>query len=347
MNKRNRWIIKLRPYLSLLLAIIAAFTVGAFLLWILGVNPLEAYQVLFSRGLGTKLGVTQTLIKMAPLLMISAGLLIALPTGIWNLGEDGQLLIGAILVGVSAPTITAFFPQIPALLILGAIGFLGGAIWAVIPAILKVRYGLNEIITTIMTDYLAIYLTSWMVKGPFKDRSVIPPQTPVIPLGDRLPHIWGRVHIGLIVGIVVVLGIHFLMHNSTVGWKMSVVGKNIKAAVHTGIPVARLSFLAFLLSAGFAGLAGANDVLGVKGLFQGEWNPAYGFTAFALVYMARFNAITVIFLAYFFSFLLLGGEMMSRSLGVPVFFVTILEGLMLTFFVISEHLSQRALGGRE
>lgn len=339
------WTERLRPYISLMFAIIASFTVGAFLLWILGINPLRAYQVLFEAGLG-KLGITQTLVKMTPLLMISAGLMIVLSAGIWNLGEDGQFLIGAILVGVAAPIIDAYLPKIPALLILGMIGFLGGAAWAIIPAVLRIWYGLNEIITTIMTDYLAIYLTSWLVKGPFRDPSVIPPQTPVIPLVRRIPQIWGGVHIGLIIGVVAVLGVHFLMRNSTIGWKILVVGKSIKTAVHTGIPVARLSMMAFLLSAGFAGLAGANGVLGVKGLFQGDWNPAYGFTAFALVYMARFKGGTVIFLAYFFSFLLLGGEMMSLRLGTPVFFVTVLEGLMLIFFVVNEYLLQHVLKRR-
>jgi len=333
----QRLAVRIMPYTSALWAILAAFAGGALLLWSLGINPIEAYQVMFERGMGSQLGITQTLIKMAPILIMSAGLLIALTAGVWNIGIDGQFLIGAILVGVAAPGVYAAFPQWLAIVILGGIGFLGGAAWAVVPAILRIRYGLNEIITTIMMNYVAIFLTGWLVKVPFKDRSVIPPQTPIIPVDLRLPTFWGRVHIGLIIGVVVVLGVYLLMRNNTIGWKMSVVGKNIRAAFHAGFPVHRITLVAFLLSAGFAGLAGANDVLGVKGMFQGEWNPGYGFTAFALVFLARFNAIMVIILAYFFSFLLLGGEMMSRVLKIPVFFVAILEGLMLIFFATTDY----------
>ncbi|MFQ5794432.1 MAG: ABC transporter permease [Candidatus Bipolaricaulia bacterium] len=340
-TSEKTWVRHLRPSVNLVLTIFGAFVVGGLLLWSLGIDPIEAYRMLFVRGLGTNLGVTETLIKMTPLLMVSAGLLIALSAGVWNIGLDGQFLIGAIFVGVTAPAVNAALPLVPSLLILGLIGFLGGATWAIIPAVLKIRYGLNEIITTIMMNFVAINLTAWLVKGPFKDRSVIPPQTPVIPLEDRLPAVWGRVHIGLIVGAVVVIAVYLLMRNTTVGWKMSVVGKSVKAAVHAGIPVARITTIAFLLSAGLAGLAGANDVLSVKGMFQGEWNPAYGFTAFALVFLARFNAVLIIVLAYFFSFLILGGELISRPLRIPVFFVEVLEGLMLILFAASEYLERR------
>lgn len=346
MNRRN-FLLSMSPVLGSAFAIVAAFLVGAIFLELLGKDSLKAYQMLVSRGLGSQFGVTESLIKMAPLLLVSAGLLIALKAGVWNIGIDGQFLVGASLTGIVAATLAGTMALAPMLLISGVVGFLGGAAWGIIPALLKVRYGLNEIITTIMMNYVAIYLTSWLVKGPFKDPTVVPPQTAVIPKLFRLPPIpFTRVHIGLLVGLLAVLVVAFLFRNTILGFKLWVLGQNRRAAIHAGLPVGRLTVLALLLSAGFAGLAGANDVLGVKGLFQGEWNPAYGLTGFALVFLARLNSLWVIPFAYFFSFLLFGGEMMARSANIPAYFVQMLEGLMLVFFAVSVYL-ERAYAERE
>jgi simple sugar transport system permease protein len=218
-------------------------------------------------------------------------------------------------------------------LIAGFAGFLGGLAWAIVPGLLKVRWNLNEIITTLMMNYVALNVTSWLVKGPAKDPEVVPPQTKLIPRENRLPDIPGLdVHIGLIAGLIVVLLVAVLFRSTVPGYMLSVLGMSKRAAVHAGLPVGRLTMLALLLSGGFAGLAGANDVLSVKGLFQGNWNPAYGFTAFALVYLARLKSFWIIPFAFFFSFLLVGGDSMPRRADVPTYFVEMLEGLMLLFF---------------
>lgn len=332
------------PLLSSALAIVAAFLVGAIFLLLVGKNPLEAYKLLVSRGLGSSFGITETLIKMAPLLMVSAGLVIALKASVWNIGINGQFLVGASLVGITAAKLTGVLPLVLMLVVSALVGFIGGAAWGVIPAFLKVRYGLNEIITTIMMNYVAIYVTSWLVKGPFKDPAVVPPQTPLIPKAFRLPPLPStRVHIGVLIGLLVVLLVYLMFRNTTLGFKMTVLGRSRTAAVHAGMPVNRLVVLSLLLSAGLAGLAGANDVLGVKGLFQGEWNPAYGLTGFALVFLARLNGLLVIPFTYFFAFLLFGGEMMARTARIPAFFVEFLEGLMLVFFAVAVYVERRRL----
>jgi simple sugar transport system permease protein len=231
------------------------------------------------------------------------------------------------------------------MLLLGALAaFMGGALWGAVPAFLKVRYGLNEIITSIMMNYVAIYLTSWLVKGPFKDPTVVAPQMPIIPAEFRLPMLpFSRIHLGLVVGLIVVLLIYLMFRYGATGLALTIVGRSRKAALHAGLPVNRLVALALLLSAGMAGLAGANDVLGVKGLFQGEWNPMYGLTAFAIVFLARLNGLAIIPLAYFFAFLLFGGEMMARTAKIPAYFVPMLEGLMLIFFAVSVYVERRYL----
>jgi simple sugar transport system permease protein len=335
----------LAPVLGSLFAVVAAFLVGAIFLWLVGKDPFLAYGLLISRGLGSSFGVTETLIKMVPLLLVSAGLLVALKAKVWNIGIDGQFLIGASLVGIVAPKLAGVIPLVPLLLLCALVGFGGGLVWGVVPALLKVRYGLNEIITTIMMNYVAIYFTSWLVKGPFKDPTVVAPQMPLIPVEFRLPLLpLTRIHLGLVGGILAVLLIYWMFRYSTIGFALTVLGRSRKAALHAGMPVNRLIVMALLVSAGLAGLAGANDVLGVKGLFQGEWNPMYGLTGFALVFLARLNGLGIIPLAYFFALLDFGGEMMARTAQIPAFYVPMLEGLMLIFLAVSAYVEREYLG---
>jgi general nucleoside transport system permease protein len=343
----NRHILthSLAPLLSSILAIVAAFLVGAIFLGAVGKDPLRAYGVLVSRGMGSSFGLTETLIKMAPLLLVSAGLLIALKASVWNIGVDGQFLIGASVVGIVAPKLAGVVPHFFMLTLCALVGFGGGLVWGIVPAMLKVRYGLNEIITTIMMNYVAIYMTSWLVKGPFKDPTVVAPQMPLIPPEFRLPSLpLTRIHLGLVVGLLVVLLVYLMFRHGTIGFALTVLGRSRKAAIHAGMPVNRLVVTALLVSAGLAGLAGANDVLGVKGLFQAEWNPLYGLTGFALVFLARLNGLWVIPLAYFFALLDFGGEMMARTAQIPAFYVPMLEGLMLIFLAISVYVERKYLG---
>jgi simple sugar transport system permease protein len=326
------------PLLTSLAAIAAALIVGGLFLAVRGKDPFAAYEMLLSRGIGTSYGITETLIRMAPLLIVSAGLLISLRAGVWNIGIDGQLMVGALFAGVAASAVAGQIAN-PLIWVVGALaGMLGGLIWALVPGILRVRWGLNEIITTLMMNYVALNVTSWLVKGPVKDPSVVPPQTVLIPKEMRLPAIPGTsVHIGLLVGLVVVVLVTVLFRHTVIGFMLDVLGRNRQAAIHAGLPVNRLTLFALLASGALAGLAGANDILGVKGLFQGNWNPGYGFAAFALVYLARLNSLWIIPFAYFLSFLAIGGEMMARPLGIPTYFVEMLEGLMLICFAVATY----------
>ncbi|MBW3631849.1 MAG: ABC transporter permease [Chloroflexi bacterium] len=326
------------PLLTSVAAIAAAMVLGGLFLAIRGKDPIAAYGMLASRGLGTSYGITETLIRMAPLLIVSAGLLISLRAGVWNIGIDGQLMVGALFAGVAAAAVAGQIAN-PLMWVIAALaGMGGGLLWALVPGILRVRWGLNEIITTLMMNYVALNVTSWLVKGPVKDPSVVPPQTVLIPREMRLPAIPETgVHVGLVVGLIVVVLVTILFRHTVIGFMLDVVGRNRQAAIHAGMPVNRLTLVALLASGALAGLAGANDILGVKGLFQGNWNPGYGFAAFALVYLARLNSLWIIPFAYFLSFLAIGGEMMARPLGIPTYFVEMLEGLMLICFAVATY----------
>ncbi|MFT4038298.1 MAG: ABC transporter permease [Thermomicrobiales bacterium] len=336
MNTSRALTQRFAPLLTSLAAIVAALVLGGIFLLLRGKDPVAAYAMLFSRGLGTSYGITETLIHMAPLLIASAGLVISLRAGVWNIGIDGQLLIGGLLAGVTGAALAGQTPAPVMWLAAAGAGMLGGLLWAVVPGILRVRWGLNEIITTLMMNYVALNVTSWLVKGPVKDPSVVPPQTVVIPKELRLPDIGNTgIHIGLLVGLLAAVLAAILFRNTVLGFMLDVLGRNRQAALHAGMPVGGLTMFALLASGAMAGLAGANDILGVKGLFQGNWNPGYGFAAFALVYLARLNPLWIIPFAYFLSFLTIGGEMMARPLGIPTYFVEMLEGLMLLCFAVA------------
>jgi simple sugar transport system permease protein len=344
MNREHSLLQTLLPIASSLLAIGGAFLVGAVFLWATGKDPWQAYGLLIQRGLGSSFGVTETLIKMAPLLLVSAGLLVALKAGVWNIGLDGQFLMGACLVGLVAPRLAGTVPIGLMLILCVLAGGVGGLLWGVTPTLLKVRYGLNEIITTIMMNYVAIYLTSWLVKGPFRDPAVVAPQMPTILPDFRLPLLpFTRIHLGLLVGLMMVGLVYLLFRQTTLGFALTVLGHSRRVAHHAGLPINQLISAALLTSAALAGLAGANDVLGVKGLFQAEWNPMYGLTAFALVFLARLNALWIIPLAYFFAWLDFGGELMARTAQIPAFFVPILEGLMLIFLALGAAIERKLL----
>ncbi len=324
------------PLLTSLAAIVAAMVLGGAFLALRGKDPLAAYAMLFTRGLGTSYGITETLIHMAPLLIVSAGLVISLRAGVWNIGIDGQLMVGALFAGVAASAVAGQIASPLMWLVAALAGMAGGLLWALVPGILRVRWGLNEIITTLMMNYVALNVTSWLVKGPAKDPDVVPPQTRLIPRELRLPDIPGtEIHIGLLAGLGIVLLVAVLFRYTVPGFMLDVLGRNRQAALHAGMPVNRLTLAALLASGALAGLAGANDILGVKGLFQGNWNPGYGFAAFALVYLARLNSLWIIPFAFFLSFLAIGGEMMARPLGIPTYFVEMLEGLMLLCFAVA------------
>lgn len=332
----------LKPAAISIASIFFSLISGGIILLMIGKDPLLYFSLLFARGMGTSLGFIEATIKMAPLLIISAGLLPCFSAGLWNIGVEGQFLIGAMLAGWAAPMLWLSLPlpiYLAAVLLLGTIG---GMSWILIPAVVKARSDINEIITTLMMSWVAINLVTWLVKGPINDLSTVPAQTTLIPIAYRMPLIpLTRIHLGLILGLVSLSAMHWMIRRTTLGYQFRVMSANKKAARHAGMQVPRLTVYGLLISGGFAGMAGACDVLAIKGLFQGSWNPQYGMTAIPLVFLARLNGWAVIPLAFFFSFLAVGGEFVARDQEVPAFFVRVLEGLTLLFFAAGEYFDRR------
>ena len=324
------------------LPILLALVVGAIILLALGKDPIAYYVYVVERGLLKWSGLQATLTRAAPLLLIAAGLIVAFRAGIWNLGVDGQFLLGAVIIAAIAPGMIGAMPAWIAMLACFAVAFAIGAAWSVIPAFLKAIYGVNEIITTLMMSFLGVSLANVLIKIPFNDPSTTVPQTVTLPVEDRLPRLFDTtVHSGILIALAVVLLVHVMMTRTALGLKLQVVGANPRAAVHAGLNVVKLTFITFALSAGLAGVGGAVEILGVWGNVRADWNPAYGMLVIPIVFLARFNGLAVIGLVLFFAVLMIGGESAARRVGVPQFYVLVLVALLLIFMALVELLGHR------
>jgi ABC-type uncharacterized transport system permease subunit len=322
--------------------VLLALLVSAVALLLLGKDPLVYYGYIVERGLFNRIGLQETVIRMAPLLLIAAGLIVAFQAGIWNLGGDGQFLLAAVCTAALAPPLVAILPKGVTLVVCMLVGMLVGALWSVIPALLKARYGVNEIITSLMMSFLGTSLANVLIKLPFADPLTTVPQTRTLPVADRLPRLFGTtVHSGILIALVIVVLVHLMMTRTAFGLRLQVVGANPRAAMHAGLDVAKLTIATFAISAGLIGLGGAVEILGVWGTVRADWNPAYGMLVVPLVFLARFNGIAVIGFTFFFAMLMIGAESASRRVGIPQHYVLVLVALVLLFLALVDYIGQR------
>ncbi len=320
--------------------VLALITCGL-LLAVIGRDPVAFYADTLQAGVLRSSGLQDTITRMAPILLVAAGLIVAFRAALWNLGSDGQYLLAAALVAGTAPALLSAVPPPLGWLVLGLLGMAVGAAWTIIPAWLRARYGLNEIVTTLMMTFVGSGLANLLVKGPFDGPSTVP-QTAVVDPSLTLMDLPGtRIHIGVIVALLAMVAIHGLFARTSFGMRIDVMGANPRAAEHLGIGVPRLIIVTFLLSGALIGLAAAVDMLGIFGYMRADWNPAYGLKVVPLVFLARLNALAVIPFAAFFSLLSIGGEYAARRANLPSDFLLLVIGLVLLFMVVTHFLSDK------
>jgi general nucleoside transport system permease protein len=323
--------------------VVYALVAGGVLLLVMGRDPISFYATTIESGLLSQTGLEQSVIRLAPLLLMAAGFIVAFQAGLWNIGGDGQFLVAAAVVASAGPPLVGAIPYWPALILLCILGCAAGAAWTIVPSFLKAWYGVNEIITTLMVGFIGIRLANILIKGPFlSDRSLVP-QTDVIPFEYLLPYLPGtRIHVGIVIALVALACVHYMQTRTGYGLGLLVLGANPKAAAHAGIPVKRDIVTAFALSGGLIGLAAAVEVLGVWGYVRADWNPAFGLTLFALVFLAGLNVMVVIPFVAFFAVLSIGGHEAARQAGLPNDFLLLLIGLILFFMVLTEWARHRS-----
>jgi len=332
----------IRSLVPVLLALVA----GGVLLVILGHNPFAFYSSVWEHGAQGKAW-QESAKRMAPLLLIAVGLIIAFRANIWNLGYNGQFLLSAAIISGLAPSLVNDLPLGLAFLVLFIVAGLVGAIWTIVPALLKAYYDTNEIITTLMMSFIGVGLAQILIKGPFQDPSVNIAQTKVLALSKMLPHIPGtKVHIGVLVALAAAVVVYFAISRTSFGLKIDVLGANPRAARHVGIQVRQLIITSFFFSGLLIGLAAAADILGVWGYIRANWNPSYGDTVIPFVFLARLNPLAVIPFIAFFAVLSTGGTLATQEVGLPTDFLLVLVALILLFMTVIEFLGRRRSLGR-
>lgn len=326
--------------------IILAFIVSGIIIWFMGVNPFTFFGDIFRLGIvGT--GWQHSLIAMAPLLLVALGLIIAFRAQLWNLGFNGAYLIAAAMTAGLAPSIMTSMPFYLGILVLFVLAFLLGVAFGYLPALLRAKYGTNEIVTSLMMSFIGINLANLLVKGPFLDRSVTLPQTTVLEPGLMLPFIPGtRVHIGVLISLAIVVVFYFILMRSSFGLKIDTLGASAKAATHVGIDSKRMIIIVFVLSTGMIAIAAVVDILGLWGYMRTNWNPTYGDKILPFVFLARLNPLAAIPLVGFYAILTTGGTIASQQAGISVDFLLILVALILFFMVVIEYFGERRGTGK-
>ena len=321
--------------------VILALIAGGLLLLALGRNPVRFYVAVWQGGI--ELGGWQnSAVLMAPLLLIALGLIIVFRAGIWNLGYDGQYLLGAALVAGFGPSILPTWPTPIAYAVLFLMAGSAGALWTVIPALLKAWYETNEIITTLMMSFIGVGVANILVKGPFQDPTVNIPQTRTIPFDKMLPNVGGtRVDIGVLIALAAVLVVHYLLTRTSFGLKLAVLGANQRTARHVGINLRQVILRAFLWSGFLIGLAAVVDILGLWAYVRANWNPGYGDTVIPFVFLARLNPLVILPFVAFYAVLSTGGDLAAQQAHLPTDFLLVLVALILLFMTVIEYLGRR------
>ncbi len=313
-----------------------ALGVGGLLLLVLGADPLAFYVQVFDRGLFTWSGLQDVVVRMAPLLLIASGLVVAFRAGLWNIGGDGQFLVAAALVAGVAPSLAGTMPRALYLVVLLVLAAAAGAVWALVPALLKARYALNEVVTSLMMAFVGINFANLLVKGPFRSAKTLVPQTDVVGLDWMLPRLFGsRVHAGFVLAVLCAALVGVVLRETSFGLRLRVLGESPRAAAHAGLATGRLVVAAFMLSGALIGLGAGVEVLGVWGYVRADWNPAFGLPLFALVFLSRLRVAALVPLVAFYAVLSMGGHYAARRAGLPDDVVLMLVGVVLVTLTIA------------
>ena len=348
---RSEWISRLIDALLPVFAAMAALLVGAVMLLFLGVNPIEAYKALWDGAFGSTNAFAETLVKATPLLLVGIGICISFRGDVINIGGEGQMIIGAIL----ATWVGLTFTTLPGWLVITLsmiAGFIGGGIWGGIPGLLKAYFRVNEILSTVMMNAIAVQLMNFLLRGPMIDPSQAEiaskiPQTARLLEIFRLPRLAPtRLHLGALIAVILAFLVYILLWRTTLGYRIRAVGQNPQASRYAGIKVQRSVVLALLLSGAFAGLAGATQVFGVNyrmitdGSSSGFTGGA-GFNGIVAALFGQLHPVLTIPASILFGALLVGANSMQRMVQVPSALVTALNGLVVVFVVSSEFWRRR------
>jgi simple sugar transport system permease protein len=318
----------------------------ALLLLLGGYDAGRALGALWTGSVGSWYAFTSaTLVRATPLVLTGCAVAIAFRAGVFNIGAEGQLLAGA----AGATAIVLAMPALGGAAVFVALlaGLAAGAGWAAVAAFLRTRFGVLEVISTIMLNFVALYAVSYLVRGPLQEPTHAYPQTVAIAEAVRLPHLagGGRLHVGLAIAIVVAIAAGWATRHTAAGFRLLAVGESPSAAASAGlVDVRAVTTSAFLISGALAGLAGAVEVLGVTYALYENISPGYGYTAIAVALLAGLDPWRVVLSALLFGALEAGGGAMQRDAGVPSTLVAVIEALLILAVIGAQAVRRRQRG---
>jgi simple sugar transport system permease protein len=328
---RSRNVSDVARFIAALLVALMGF---ALVLLIQGRNPVEAYTDMLSATLGTPFGRSEVIVKAIPLVLCALAVALPARVGLVNVGGEGQLYVGAWLASWAALSLDLPAPVMVPLMI--ALAMIGGAAWAFVPALLRARGWLNETISTLLLNYVAILLVQFFVFGPWKDpRSANFPQTRAFADAARLPTLGDeRIHAGIILALIAVAILAFVLSQTRWGFEMRSIGGNPEAARRNGVPIGTYIVVTLLLGGALAGIAGLGEAAAIQGRLRPDISPGYGFIGFLVSWLAGHNPLMVVVMALLLGVLTAGGDALQISQHLPFASVNLLMALTLAAVLV-------------
>jgi len=322
------------------LAIAAGVLVAAGFIAVLGYDPLAALRVMFDTVFRSWSGFVDTVIQATPLLLVALGYALCFRARVWSIGGEGQFHLGAAAAGAVALGLPAGTPAALALALAVAAAALAGMAWAYVPGWLRAHRDVNEVVSTLMLNFVGILVMSWLIRTALRDPDIPLLQTPAFPEAFQLPGI-GRLHAGVLIALALVPAIAYLAHASALGARSSAIGANPRASRAAGLDVPGTIMALFLVSGALAGLAGAAHVLGATHRLLVGLSNDFGYTAVLVALLARNHPVAVIPAAFLFSALVVGAEGVQVELRIPSDFVRVLMGVLVLFVLAGDALARR------
>ena len=317
-----------------LAAVVAALVLCSGLIALAGAGVFEAYDVMFSSAFGDSYAITETLVRAAPMIFTGLAVAVAFRAKFWNIGAEGQLLAGAI---ASCAVGAIPMPGPLAMLLMALSGAAAGAAVALVPAILRVRLKVDDVVSSLLLNSIIFYALMALIEGSWKDPLSGYPISPPIEDSANFPVLMEgtRLHLGVLVALLAAPVVWFVISRTTLGFRIRVTGENPEAARYGGINVQRVLLSAAILSGGLAGLAGVGEVGGVHFQVMSDISPGYGYSGIVIAMLARLNPLGVVPAAIFLAAVMTGAEAMSRATGVPAFLSDVIQGTALLSMLVA------------
>ena len=313
-------------------AIAVALVLCAGLIAAAGVNPLAAYAEMMKGALGSRLSITETLTRAVPLILTGLAAAVAFRARVWNIGAEGQFYIGALVTAALGHSLFAGLPAAAAIPLIMATAMLAGGLLLMVPVALRLRFGVDEVVVTLLMNFIVLLFVGLMVEGPLKDPMAFGwPQSVAVAADLRLPKLVprSRLHIGFLVAIAAAAIVLVIQARTVFGAETRAAGLAPKAAAFAGVPLARRLLMVALLSGGLAGLAGSVEVLGPTGYVTTTMSPGFGYAGIVVAMLAALHPAGVVAAAIFIATIFVGADAMSRATGVPSFIADVIMSVSL------------------